>query len=96
MKTLLSIALLATTLSSFAQVGLPSLSNSDFDATATKAAQNAEIVAEQFAANNGVELVDITQSKRGRYNAVTNTDCKFTVKVGLGFRANVIAQTNCQ
>jgi len=97
MKTLISIVMLVTTLSSFAQVSFPSFSNADFDALEAKAEANAVKVAEEFATNSGVELVDVTEGSRsGRYNAVTNTGCKFTVKVGLGFRANVISQTNCQ
>ena len=97
MKALISIALLATSLSSFAQMGLPSFSNSDFDALAKKAAQNATTVAEAHAASRGLDLVEITEGSRsGRYNAVTNSDCTFTVKVGLGFRANVETESNCQ
>ncbi len=95
------IAMIATLITINAQAFVPSFSNSDFDATVTKANQVALRTAKSFASNRGEELVSFQNVNNAgaltaQYKAETNSGCEITVQVGLFFKSKITRQSNCK
>lgn len=99
MKSILGILVLLVSTQVMA-IQFPSLSNEDFEATVEYSNKVAVETAQDFAASKGYTSVEVVALPMGaldmsaKYLAQAGS-CKFTVKVGLFFKAKVSNVKNC-